>query len=155
AAQQTGSVNPLAGAVHQFTPDSKRVVFALMPLKAEIDKARQEKKSPAEFPRPTVAVMDLASGKISTKIERASSFSVAGDGAGFLVYKRQNRPADRTEPAKEEKKEEKPEEKKDDKAPARPAPRTYGTDLVLRNLADSSERTLEEVSEYSITRDAK
>jgi dipeptidyl aminopeptidase/acylaminoacyl peptidase len=140
-------VSPLAGAVPQFTPDSKAVVFALPPTKAEIDKARQEKKPPSEFPRPVIAVMDLAGGKITARIERAASFSVVGEGAGLLVYRRQARPADRAEPMKEEKPAEKPA--------ARPAPRTYGTDLVLRNLADGSERTLEDVSEYTITRDAR
>src|SRR5262249_18997793 len=45
--------------------------------------------------------------------------------------------------------------KKDDKAPAKAAPRVLGTDLVLRNLADGAERVVEEVSEYSITRDGK
>ena len=148
-------VSPLAGAAHQFTPNSKAVVFALIPTKAELDKARQEKKSPAEMPRPVVAVMDLATGKITAKIERVNSFAVVGEGAGLLVYRRPAKSADKTEPMKDEKKEEKPPEKKDDKAPAKAPPRTYGTELVLRNLADGSERTLEEVSEYTITRDGK
>ena len=31
----------------------------------------------------------------------------------------------------------------------------YGTDLVLRNLADKSERTFSDVLEYTISKDAK
>ena len=79
---------PLAGAVHQFTPDSKAIAFALVPTKAEIDKAREEKKAPAEMPAPVIALMDLATGKITAKIERAGSFAVVGDGAGLLVRPR-------------------------------------------------------------------
>ncbi len=139
--------SPLAGSIHQFTPDSKAIVFSLVPTKAEIDKARQEKKTPAESPRPVVAIMDLASGKITARIERVSSYSVVGEGAGLLVYRRQAKAADRTEPKKEE--------SKDEKASARSAPKTVGADLVLRSLANGSERTLEAVSEYTITRDGK
>jgi dipeptidyl aminopeptidase/acylaminoacyl peptidase len=157
AAQKGSAINPLAGAAHQFTPDSKAVVFALIPTKAQIDKASADKKTPAELPRPVIAVMDLASGKITAKIERASGFSIVGDGAGLLVYRRPAKPQDKTEPpaAPPEQKEEPKETKKDDKAPAKTAPRVFGTDLVLRNLADGAERVVEEVTEYSITRDGK
>ena len=159
--------NPLANAAHHFSPDGKLVVFPLVPTKTETDKARAEKKTPAEMPRPVIAVMDVATGNITAKIERANSFTVVGEGSGLLVYRRQARPADRSEPVKEEKKEapapEKKEEKKEsptlEKKDEKPAPRaptrTYGTDLVLRNLADCTERTLEDVSEYTITRDGK
>jgi dienelactone hydrolase len=140
---------------HQFTPDSKAVVFSLPPTRAEIDKARQEKRSPAEMPRPVVAVMELASGKIMTKIEGASRFAIVGEGPGLLVYRRQTKPSEKVEPAKDEKQEAKPMEKKDDKAPVKTPARTYGTDLVLRNLAHGGERILEEVSEHTITRDGK
>ncbi len=151
----TEAVNPLAGAAHQFTPDSKAVVFALVPTRAETDKARQEKKPAAEMPRPVLAVMDLATGKITTKIERATTFTIVGEGAGLLVYRRPSKPTDKTEPVKDEKKETPVPEKKDDKPPARTPQRTFGSDLVLHNLADGSERVLEEVSEYTITRDGK
>jgi len=137
-AGQAPAVNPLAGAAHQFTPDSKAIVFALIPTKAEIDKARLEKKPTAELPAPALAVMDLANGKITARIERVSSFSVVGDGAGLLVYRRPAKAADKTEPpaASPDKKE---EPKKEDKTPAKAAPRVYGTDLVVRNLVDGSE----------------
>src|SRR5260370_9482700 len=97
--------------------------------------------------------MELANGNITAKIERASSFAVIGDGAGLLVYRRAEKAADKIEPAKDEKKEEPIGTKKDGTTPAKVPPRIYGTDLVLRNFADGSERVLEEVTEYSITRD--
>ncbi len=140
-------VSPLAGAIHQFTPDSKVVVFALIPTKVELDKARLEKKTAAELPRPIVAVVDLSSGKITAKIERVTSFAVVGDGAGLLVYKRQVKPAEKTAPMKEE--------KKDEKTPVKAVARTYGTDLVIRNLADDVERTIPDVIEHSVSRDGK
>ncbi|MCI0642096.1 MAG: prolyl oligopeptidase family serine peptidase [Gemmataceae bacterium] len=152
---QTQAPNPLASAAHQFTPDSKSIVFALIPTKTEVDKAKAEKKAPAEMPRPVVAVMDLSSGKVTTKIERVSSFTVAGNGAGQLVYRRQTKGTEKTEPKKEEKKEEPKTEKKDDKPAPKTPPRTFGSDLILRNLADGAERVLADVTDYSITRDGK
>jgi dipeptidyl aminopeptidase/acylaminoacyl peptidase len=141
--------NPLAAAAHQFTPDSKAVVFALIPTKAETDKAREKKDPAAPTTAAAIAVMELATGKIIAKIERASSFSVIGEGTGLLVYRR----IAKAEPTPEKKAEPK-EAKKGDKAPTQ-LPRASGSDLVLRNLADGSERVIEEVTEYSITRDGK
>jgi dienelactone hydrolase len=147
-----GAGIPLAAAAHQFTPDSKAIVFALIPTKAEIDKARQQKEPGSALPAAAVAVMDLATGKITAKIERASSFSVVGDGAGLLVYRRtaKSEPPAASPDAKAEPK----EPQKTDKAEPKVV-RGSGTDLVLRNLADGSERVLEEVTEHSITRDGK
>jgi dienelactone hydrolase len=68
----------------------------------------------------------------------------------LLVYRRAARLAERTEPKKDEK-----TEKKDEKTPAKSAPRTFGADLVIRNLADGSERVIEDVTEYSIAKDGK
>src|SRR5947199_334228 len=40
-------------------------------------------------------------------------------------------------------------------APTPRAVRSFGTDLVIRNLATGSERTLPDVGEFSLTRDGK
>jgi dipeptidyl aminopeptidase/acylaminoacyl peptidase len=131
----------------QFTPDVKSLVFPLVPTKAEIDKAKAEKKKPEEMPRTVLAIMDLATGKIGGRIEHVSSFTVGGSGAGLLVYKREVKPEDRPT--------EKPVEKPPtgDKPTAPRTPRVYGTDLVIRNLADGSEQTRADVTEFSLTRD--
>jgi dipeptidyl aminopeptidase/acylaminoacyl peptidase len=142
----------LAGAVHQFRPDSKSVVFSLIHTKAEMDKARADKKANQDLPRAVVAVMDLASGKITAKLEGVASFTVSGDGPGFLLYRRQAKPADKKETAKDNK-EAKTPDKKDNAAPA-PQP-AYGTDLVLRDLASGTERTFADVTEHVVTRDGK
>ena len=136
-------VNPLAGALHQFAPDSKVVVFPLTPTKAELAKAKQDKKKPEEMPRTVLAIMDLPSGKIAARIERVTGFSIVGDGAGLLIFKREAKPEEKAAPPKE------------GTTPPKDKPKTYGTDLVIRNLADGVERTIPEVAEYTITRDGK
>lgn len=100
-----GGGGPGAGGP-TFTPDSKFLYFSLQPAKADVEKAKTDKKLPSQFPRPVLAVLDLASGQIVKKHEKVRAFSILGDGAGILV---------RTmEPPPEEKKgDEKKEEKKE------------------------------------------
>jgi dipeptidyl aminopeptidase/acylaminoacyl peptidase len=139
-----------ANARLNFTADSRFAVFQILPTKAETEKARKEKKKPEDRPKNALGIMDLATGQVA-RIERVKSFQVPEDGAGFIAYL--------LEP--------KPEEKKEDKKPeAAPAPaaggrrnrekkKEYGSDLVLRSLADKSERTFADVLEYSFSDDAK
>lgn len=134
-----------------FTADSRFVVFQILPTKAETQKAKKEKKRPDEMPRNAMGIMDLSSGGV-TRIDRVKSFQVPEVGAGFIAYLLEAKVAEK-----------KPEDKKPDAAPAPPAARgrrdskkkEYGTDLVLRNLSDKSERTFPDVLEYSLSKDAK
>ena len=140
-----------------FTADSRFVVFIIEPNKAEILKARKEKKKSAEMPKNALGIMDLSTGFV-TLIDRVKSFQLPEQGSGSIAYLLEKDPA----------------EKKDEKRPASgPAPvnvtenltsptkktrekkKEYGSDLVWLNLADHSERTFADVIEYSLTRDAK
>jgi dipeptidyl aminopeptidase/acylaminoacyl peptidase len=137
-----------------FTADSRFVVFSIEPNKADVRTVRKEKKKPEEMPKNALGIMDLSTGQ-STRIERVKNFQVPEDGGGFIAYL--------LEPQ--------PETKKDEKAgataqtaaerPARASARggrekkEYGSDLVLRNLSDNSERKIADVLEYSFSKDAK
>jgi len=68
-----------------FTPDSKALYFVLQPTKEEVAKARAAKTPLADVPRPVLAVLDTATGKVTTRHEKVRSFSLLGDGAGILV----------------------------------------------------------------------
>ncbi|MFN0088351.1 MAG: prolyl oligopeptidase family serine peptidase [Blastocatellia bacterium] len=135
----------------RFTADSRFAVFTIEPAKADVMKARKEKKKPEEMPKNALGIMDLVSGQVA-RIERVRNFQVPEDGGGWIAYQL----------------EAKPEEKKADgppaaaPAPAAPAARgargrkkEYGTDLVLRNTATGAERTFAEALEYSFSKDAK
>src|SRR5215216_2531084 len=129
-----------------FTADSRFVVFQVLPAKADTEKAKKEKKKPENMPKNGMGIMDLATGEV-VRIERVKNFRVPEDGAGFLAYL--------LEPKKEERK---PEDNNPE-TPAATAKREkkkeYGSDLVLRNLADKSERTFSDVLEYTLSKDAK
>ncbi|MGL4421119.1 MAG: hypothetical protein ACRCZF_10675, partial [Gemmataceae bacterium] len=64
------------GGSPQFTPDGKKVLIALTPTKAELEQAKAEKKKPEEQPRATVAVIELATGKIIERIEKIRDYTV-------------------------------------------------------------------------------
>ncbi len=134
-----------------FSADSKYIFFNIEPTKAELLKARKDKKKPEDFPKNALGIMDLASGKVN-RVERVKSYQVPEDGSGFVAILK--------EAAKEEKKAETPTPT----PPATPAvppikPQTkkkdYGTDLVLHNLSNGTERTFADVLEYTFSKDAK
>jgi dipeptidyl aminopeptidase/acylaminoacyl peptidase len=138
---------PIIGARVFFTADSRFLIFQMLPTKAETDKAKKEKKKPEEMPKNALGIMDLTTGEV-TKIERVKNFQVPEDGAGFIAY------------LLEAQKEERKPEAKSEGTPATATAndkkkKEYGTDLVLRNLTNKSERTFADVLEYSLSKDAK
>lgn len=104
-----------------FSADSKFLFFNIEPTKAEILKARKDKKSPADFPKPALGIMDLASGKV-TKIEQVKNYQVPEDGSGYVAVLK--------EPAKEE--------KKPDSTQPNPNANTTNANLPIANLANAN-----------------
>src|SRR5690349_3610627 len=84
-----------------FTYDTRYVVFGTEPDKAELTKAKKQKKKPEEMPKNGLAIMDLANGSV-TRIERVKSFQVPEEGAGFIAYLLESPlPEKSTQPAKD------------------------------------------------------
>src|SRR6266404_2943097 len=140
---------PFAGRPF-FTADSRFVVFQILPTKAETEKAKKEKKKPEEMPKNAMGIMDLSAGGV-TRVDRVKSFQAPEEGAGFIAYSLEAKVEER-----------KAEDRRPDAAPAAgtrgrrdPKKKEYGTDLVLRNMADKSERTFSDVLEYALSKDAK
>lgn len=150
-----------------FTADSRYLVFSIEPSKAEVLKARKDKKKPEEMPKNAMGIMDLSNGQV-TKFERIKNYQVPEDGGGFIAYLLEPKP-------EEKKQEEKPQipavapatmtttptspppPSTAPAAPKRPVPKKkeYGSDLVLRNLATGAERIFPEVLEFSLSKDAR
>jgi dipeptidyl aminopeptidase/acylaminoacyl peptidase len=78
-AEQARLVRPL------FTADTRFVAFGIEPTKAELNKAKKEKKRPEEMPKTALGLMDLSSGQVA-KIDRVKNFQVPEDGSGFIAY---------------------------------------------------------------------
>ena len=158
----------------RFTADSKYALFTIEPNKADVLKARKDKKTPDQMPKNALGIIDLATGQL-TRVERVKGFQVPDDGAGYVAYQLE---------AKVEEK--KPEPNADAAKPGQDADDTdevevsdqgrggrggagaqgggasragnrkeYGTDLVLRRLSDGNERTFSDALDYSFSKDAK
>jgi len=152
-----------AGPVPQlfFTADGRALAFQIFPARAEVERARKQKKKPEEMPKNALGIMDTATGEVS-RVERVKKFWVPEDAGSYVAYL--------LEP--------KPEEKKPDataatpavtaaaaapgSAAAAPAPsakkekkKDYGSDLVLRSLADKSERVFADVLDATFSKDGK
>ncbi|HKX28634.1 MAG TPA: prolyl oligopeptidase family serine peptidase [Blastocatellia bacterium] len=147
ANQQSQLVRP------SFTSDNRFLIFPIEPKKAEVLKARKEKKKSEEMPKNALGIMDLANGQV-TRLERVKNYQVPEDASGYLAYLLEPKlPA--------------PEEKKDEKKPdaatsgqsapgraGRDKKKEYGSELVLRNLANNSERSFGDALEYTLSKDA-
>ena len=115
-----------------YTADSKSLVFSILPTKAAVENARKEKKKPEEIPKNGMGIMSLVSGEVA-RIERVKNFRVPEEGSGYVVYQLEAKP-DAARP---------------------PKGVEYGTDVVLRSLTDQSERTFQDVSNYTVSRDGR
>src|SRR5437763_9730416 len=159
-----------------FTADSRFVVFSIEPAKAELNKAKKAGRSPtvregagttasrdADMPKNALGIMDLSSGQVA-KIDRVKSFQAPEEGGGFIAYLMEAKPGaspnrDGVAP-KENPASPSSENLEETDAPAevpqsRPAGRgpkkEYGTDLIVRNTTTGTERTFNDVLDYSFS----
>ncbi|MBE3098875.1 MAG: hypothetical protein IMZ44_17300, partial [Planctomycetes bacterium] len=68
-----------------ITVDGKFVVLSIVPLKADTDKAKKDKKKPEEMPKNALGILDLATGKVAT-VDRVKSFKVPDESGRFIAY---------------------------------------------------------------------
>jgi dipeptidyl aminopeptidase/acylaminoacyl peptidase len=151
-----------------FTADSRFLVFSIEPTKDELNKAKKEKKKPEDMPKNALGIMDLTSGQVA-RVERVKNFQVPEDGSGFIAYLLEAKPETKKaedrgsspiarEGAANPSTEAKPPvaaAASKPGAPAKEKKKEFGTDLVLRNTAAGTERTFNEVLDYTLSKDAK
>ena len=161
-----------------FTADSRFIVFGIEPTKAEVNKAKKEKKRPEDMPKNGLGIMDLSTGTV-TRVERVKSFRVPEDNGGFIAYLHEAKPEEKpAAPAAAASPGAEPgagaggtgagagagtagaRTEPSAAAPGRPSgargkKKEYGTELVLRNTSTGSERNFSDVLDYTISKDAK
>ena len=125
----------------QITLDNRFVVYALAPLKKDVDAARKAKKKPEDMPKAGVGIVNLATGQATAIAEHVKSFKVPDDVTPqVVVYLTVAEPA--PAPA-------------GGGAPGASRSRdkkVYGTDLVIRDLYTGNQTTIPEVNEYAINK---
>lgn len=150
-----------------FTADSRFVVFSIEPAKAELNKAKKDKKKPDDMPKNALGIMDLSSGQVA-KIDRVKNFQAPEEGGGFIAYLMEAKPGaspnrdgaapkeNPTSPSSENLEETDTKAEAPQSRPAGRGPKKeYGTDLILRNTTTGTERTFNDVLDYSFSKDAK
>jgi dipeptidyl aminopeptidase/acylaminoacyl peptidase len=153
-----------------FTADSRFLIFGTEPTKAEVNKAKKEKKKPEDMPRNGLSIMDLSNGTV-TRIERVKTFRVPEDGSGFIAYqleavKPEEKPSGPPTAQPSPSAEASPSPESSPTAAPSPSPtrspagrsskkKEYGTELVLRNTATGNERKFSDVLDFTISKDAK
>jgi dipeptidyl aminopeptidase/acylaminoacyl peptidase len=148
-----------------ITVDGKFVVFTIVPVKAELDKAKKEKKKPEEQPKNALGVMTLANGDVAT-VERVKSFKVPEESGAFIAYllepplkkeadkkdeakkELEKKEAEKKEPEKKEPEKKEGEKKEDAAKKKKEKKHEPGTDLIIRELATGKLVTIAEVTEY-------
>ncbi len=137
--------NPRREVSLTFTSDGRFAVATLFPNLEDTLKAKRAKKKADELPQEGLLIVHLATGEV-TRLAGVKNFQVPTRGGSWLAYLKD------TAPEKE-----KPAEKPADTTPPakKPRDRKLGTDLVLRNLADGTDRVIPAVLEYSLARDAR
>jgi dipeptidyl aminopeptidase/acylaminoacyl peptidase len=144
-----------------FTADTRFIVFGTEPTKAELNKAKKEKKKPEEMPKNGMGLMDLSTGT-ATKIERVKSFQVPEDGARFIAYLLEAPLPEKPNPPKEgaapttESAAPSPQQTPQRSAGGRSTKKKeYGTELVLRDMTNANERKFSDVLDFTISKDAR
>ncbi|HSV14723.1 MAG TPA: hypothetical protein VLI90_10710, partial [Tepidisphaeraceae bacterium] len=155
---EEGPATPARGAILEFSADSKAAVFSTFPSKAESDKAKKDKK-PA--PKDAMVIVDLASGK-ATRIERVKRFAMPDKASGLLVYLKEG-PDSTTGGTSPTPATAGPGDQQGGRGgrgggaagAGRGARAEFGSDLVVRTLADGTERMIPDVVEFTLTEDGK
>ncbi len=141
----------------KFTPNGKQVLLPLTPTKAEVEKAKTGKTKTEDGPSAKLAVIDIATGTMTESFPQSGAFLVAGKDSGLVIYRKPTK----SEPGKTEGKTF-PGTPGTGKGlptksgvPGTPTPPTslFGSDLFIRDLATKSEKTIQSVSQFQLTRD--
>jgi len=142
-----------------FSSDSKTLVFSTFATKAANDQAKKDKK-PA--PKDGMVIVDLASGKV-TRIDRVKRFALAEKSAGLLAYIKEGPDAPAAGggastptpgPGNDQQGGRGGRGGAAGGAGRGPRPE-FGTDLILRTLADGAERTFPDVTEFVLPDDGR
>jgi hypothetical protein len=152
---------PARGIRVLFTSDNQWLMATTYPLKADTEKARNEKKKADEMPKTGLLIVKLATGE-ATRIDRVKSMQVPSKGGPWVAYQKEAKPAaaDAAKPAEPAKPGDDDVEDQRRGAAAgggASSSQEYGADLALRDLTktDNAESTFENVLDYSFARDGK
>ena len=119
-----------------ITTDNHFVVYAIAPLRKDVDQARKAKKKPEDMPKNGVGIVNLASGQATTVAEHVKSFRLPDETPQVVVFLSVAAAPAEGGPA----------------APKTREKKAIGTDLVIRDLYTGTQTTIAEVSDYAVSK---
>jgi dipeptidyl aminopeptidase/acylaminoacyl peptidase len=142
-----------------FTHDNRFLIATAFPPKAETDKTQKDHKRPDEMPRGSMIIVDLTTMS-AVRVPDVESFQVPELGESFVAYlkgPKASGAAASTENDRDgwDRNEADQGRGRGANTAGRGARRKFGSDLMLRDLRSARERSFEDVTEFSITKDAK
>lgn len=143
-------------STYRFSGDSKFIVATVIPKLADTKKARRDKVKPEDMPKNSLVVLNLSSGDKFER-EKISSFTMADEDKGWIVYRPEPpkaeppKPGD-TKPAEAKPAETKAAEQKPDDKPKKKVDHRPGDTYVLRRLSTGKEASLEFVSSLKFSK---
>jgi dipeptidyl aminopeptidase/acylaminoacyl peptidase len=143
------------GAHLAFTADSKFLISTAFAKKADTDQAKKDKKRPDEMPKASLLIFDLTAMS-SSRVADVASFEVPENGASLLAYLKGPKAGAAPAPAAENNDDQ--DQRGGRGGGGRGGARAKnGSDLIVRDLRVQTvkERTFEDVTEYSISKDGK
>ena len=75
----SAEIRAVRGREPVITQDSRFVVYAVAPLKKDVDAARKAKKKPEDMPKAGVGIVNLSTGQATTVADHVKSFRVPED----------------------------------------------------------------------------
>jgi dipeptidyl aminopeptidase/acylaminoacyl peptidase len=137
-----------------FTNDSKSLVFITYPKKADLDAAKAAKAAiPAKG---DLVIFDLAASN-PVRVAGIKNFQLPQKGDGYVAYQKDDAPAAAppNTGAADADMEDQARGGRGTRAGASGPARDFGSLLILRTLADKSERQFPDVLEYQMAKDGK
>ena len=154
-----------AAAPATISADNKFVLALTYAPMSEFERARREKRRPADQPKPSLAIVSLADGQV-TSVPRVRSFRTARESGKWVAYLFEPSDSGAANRAARDSSARARAPQANAAAPGgQPRPVSdstqrgrrpeYGSTLVLRDLATGTERRINDVSSYAFDDSAK
>lgn len=150
-----GAAGPARSVKLAFTADGKFLISTAFPKKADTDQAKKDKKRADEMPKPSLLIFDLTAMKAS-RIGDVENFQVPETGESFVAYLKGPKPSGTAASTPENNDRAKRDQGRSGRGGRGGSARNKtGSDLVVRDLRSEKDRTFEDVSDYSMSKDGK
>lgn len=128
----------------RFSADSRFGVYLIYPTKQVLEEALRKKVPPAQQPKGSLGITNLSNGQVTT-VDRVRSFMLPPAAGRYVFYQLEGDTPPRDSSARRD----------TTQAGRVAARRTFGTPLVIRELATGSETRIEDVASFVVDDSAR